>query len=216
MSRVESLSGKIGVLGDVHCEDLALKAARALFAKHDAIRVLAVGDLVDGPGDPHRTLELLADAEAVSGNHDRWYRQGMLRKLPDALPEGTLSAGHRRRLLALPSSREYATAHGRLLLCHGLGEDDMASVRPDDMDYALESNTALQRLLQLGGYRFVVSGHSHRRMVRRIAKTTFINAGTLLRGFEPCVLIVDLDAMTATFFDWDGVKFSERPAAGIP
>jgi predicted phosphodiesterase len=208
VSSTDLLAGKIGVLGDVHCEDVVLKAARALFTRHGAERVLAVGDLVDGPGDPDRTLELLADTDAVTGNHDRWYRQGMLRTLPDALPVGTLSASHRRWLSALPSSREYETARGRLLLCHGLGEDDMASVRPDDMDYALESNTALQRLLRHGGYRFVVSGHSHRRMVRRIAKTTFINAGTLLRGFDPCVLIVDLDAMTAAFFDWDGVAFS--------
>lgn len=216
MNRGELLAGKIGVLGDVHCEDIALTAARALFAKHDTSRVLAVGDLVDGPGDPHRTLELLTDIEAVSGNHDRWYREGMLRTLPDALPTGTLSASHRRWLSALPSLREYATAHGKLLLCHGLGEDDMASVRPDDMDYAVESNTALQRLLHNGGYRFVVSGHSHRRMVRKIVKTTFINAGTLLRGFEPCVVIVDLGAMTATFFDWDGVAFSAGPAIELP
>jgi predicted phosphodiesterase len=216
VSSIDSLAGKIGVLGDVHCEDVALNGARALFAKHGASRMLAVGDLVDGPGDPHRTLELLADIDAVAGNHDRWYRQGMLRTLPDALPKGTLSAGHRRWLSALPSSREYSTAHGKLLLCHGLGEDDMASVRPDDMDYALESNTALQRLLHDGDYRFVVSGHSHRRMVRKISKTTFINAGTLLRGFEPCVLVLDLDAMTAVFFDWDNVAFSAGPTIRIP
>ena len=84
------------------------------------------------------------------------------------------------------------------------------------MDYALESNTALQRLLHYGGHRFVVSGHSHRRMVRKISKTTFINAGTLLRGFDPCVLIVDFDAMIAVFFDWDGVAFAAGPKIEIP
>ena len=45
------LAGKVGILGDVHCEDAALGAARALFAERGASRVLAVGDLVDGPGD---------------------------------------------------------------------------------------------------------------------------------------------------------------------
>ena len=213
---MEVLAGRLGILGDVHCEDAALKAARGLFVESRTSRVLAVGDLVDGPGDPHRTLELLADVDAVAGNHDRWYRQGMMRTLPDALPVSTLSASHRRWLSALPPSREYATAHGRLLLCHGLGEDDMASVRPDDMAYALESNTALQRLLVHGGYRFVVSGHSHRRMVRKIAKTTFINAGTLLRGFEPCVLVLDLDDMAATYFDWDGAAYSSSARLDVP
>lgn len=207
----ERLAGRLGILGDVHCEDVALSAARVLFAEHGVSRVLAVGDVVDGPGDPHRTLDLLADVDAVAGNHDRWYRQGTLRTLSDALPVGTLSATHQRWLSALPSSRAYETAQGKLLLCHGLGDDDMASLRPDDMGYALESNTALQRLLGQR-YRIVVSGHSHRRLIRKIADTTFINAGTLLRGFEPCVLVFDLDQMIATFFDWDGAAFK----AGVP
>jgi predicted phosphodiesterase len=213
---MELLAGKLGCLGDVHCEDVALTASRALFAEHGATRVLAVGDLVDGPGDPDRTLELLADTDAVAGNHDRWYGDGTLRTLPDALPIGTLSSGHERWLAALPRSREYSTRHGMLLLCHGLGDDDMATVRPDDREYALTSNTALQRVLDDGHYRFVLSGHSHRRMVRKIAQTTFINAGTLLRGFEPCALILDLDAMTAVFFDWDGIAFSAGRALDIP
>jgi predicted phosphodiesterase len=67
------LAGELGVLGDIHCEDVALKAARALFAERGVSRILAVGDLVDGRGDPHRTLELLNEVDAVAGNH-RWYR----------------------------------------------------------------------------------------------------------------------------------------------
>jgi predicted phosphodiesterase len=210
------LAGRVGILGDVHCEDVALEAARALFTAHGTSRVLAVGDLVDGPGDPHRTLELLADVDAVAGNHDRWYRQGTLRDLPDALPVDTLCGKHRQWLSALPASRDYETAHGSLLLCHGLGDDDMATLRPDDMEYALQSNTALQRLLTHAHYRFVVSGHSHRRMIRRIANTTFINAGTLLHCHEPCVLVFDVDARTATYFDWNGVAFSPADTLDVP
>jgi predicted phosphodiesterase len=213
---VERLTGRLGILGDVHCEDVALNAARDLFAERGVGRVLAVGDIVDGLGDPHRTLELLADVDAVAGNHDRWYRQGMLRTLPDALSVGTLAARHRRWLAELPVSREYVTEHGKLLLCHGLGDDDMVSLRPDDTGYALESNTALQRLLAYGAHRMVISGHSHRRMIRKMSATTFINAGTLLRGFEPCALIIDLDMLVATFFDWDGAGFTAGVSTAVP
>jgi predicted phosphodiesterase len=102
------------------------------------------------------------------------------------------------------------------LLCHGLGDDEMASLRDDDKGYALESNTAIQRLLARGAPRIVISGHSHRRMVRKMSGTTFINAGTLLRGFEPCVLILDLDILVATFFDWNGAGYAACVPIAVP
>ena len=199
---------RFGVLGDVHSEDVILAAALELFAREQVDRVLAVGDLVDGPGDPLRTFELLAGADCVAGNHDRWYLEGVMRELPDALPAGTLGAEHQRWLAALPATRTYPTPDGALLLCHGLDTDDMASLRPHDFGYGLDNNDALQRLLREGRYRFVVSGHSHRRMVRKLGATTFINAGTLLREHSPGVLVLDVARRTADFFDWTGTSFA--------
>jgi len=199
---------RFGVLGDVHCEDAAVSAALELFTKLGAERVLCVGDVVDGPGDVTRTIEALQRADCVAGNHDRWYLEGKLRDLPDAHPAGTLTAAQRLWLAGLPALREYDTPRGRLLLCHGLGADDMATLRPDDFGYGLENNDALNGLLGRNAYALVVSGHSHRRMVRRVGSTTFINAGTLLRGHEPCALVLDLEAATAAFFDWKGGAFA--------
>ena len=54
------------------------------------------------------------------------------------------------------------------------------------------------------------------RMIRKIAKTTFVNAGTLLRGFQPCVLIFDLDKLNATYFDWDGARFAPSGTLKVP
>ena len=56
--------------------------------------------------------------------------------------------------------------------------------------------------------RFVVSGHSHQRMVRTLGAVTFINAGTLFRPHAPGVLLLDVEAMTATFFDWTPAGFA--------
>lgn len=206
---------RFGVLGDVHSEDQALAAALELFARERVERVLAVGDLVDGPGDPARTIELLAGVDCVAGNHDRWYLGGTVRDLPDALPARTLSAAHQAWLAALPSMRTYETPRGALLLCHGMGDDDMATLRPDDFGYGLENNDAVQGVLRSGRWRFVVSGHSHQRMVRNLGNVTFVNAGTLLRGHSPCALVLDVEPMTASFFDWNGETFAAATALAL-
>jgi putative phosphoesterase len=194
---------RLGVVGDVHCEDGRLETALGFFAREKVDRVLAVGDYADGAGSLDRCCQLLeaAGALAVTGNHDRWLLDGTMRDLmgataPDAIDEAT-----RRFLLGLPRVLSLDTVAGRLLLCHGLGEDDMARLRPDDFGYALDSNGSLQRLLQTGGVDLVVGGHTHRRMVRRIGEVCFVNAGTLHRAYGPGCLLLDLGARVAAFYD---------------
>jgi putative phosphoesterase len=207
---------RLGVLGDIHCEDQALAAALELFGRERVERVVSVGDIIDGLGDPHRTIALLSQVDAVAGNHDRWYLSGELRNLPDALPEGTLVPAESAWLADLPTMRTYDTPHGKLLLCHGLGNDDMATLLETDAGYALEANDALQRLVRDGAFRFVVSGHAHRRLVRRVGAVTFINAGTLFRNHGPCVLVLDLEALTATYFDWSGGQYVAAVPVAVP
>ena len=60
-----------------------------------------------------------------------------------------MSPASRAFLEELPTSRVLETLHGRLLLCHGLGDEDMVSVGEDDFGYALHANDELQTL-QLG------------------------------------------------------------------
>jgi putative phosphoesterase len=207
---------RVGVLGDVHCEHEAVAAALELFERERVEKVLAVGDLVDGPGDAVKTLALLQGVDAVRGNHDRWFLGNAMRGLPDETPRGTLPNSQLAWLGALPATRTYETPHGRLLLCHGLGDDDMTTFKPDDFGYAIVTNEPLDDLTKRLDLRFVVSGHSHVRMVRKHEHVTFINAGTLLRGFNPCVLVLDLEALTATFHDWDGRVFSATPPVPVP
>lgn len=201
---------RFGVLGDVHCEDVILAAALELFSRESVERVLCVGDLVDGLGDPVRTLELLQRVDCVAGNHDRWLLDNQLRDMLDATPPSAVEA-HRAWLASLPPTRAY----GDLLLCHGLGEDDMATLKPDDYGYGLENNDGVTKLLR-SRFRYVVSGHSHQRMVRRLGDVTFINAGTLLRMQNPGVLVLDLGARTATFHDWNGSAFTAAASTAVP
>jgi predicted phosphodiesterase len=125
-----------------------------------------------------------------------------MRDLAGATSEGDMDAHSLAWLKSLPSTRRFATVRGDLLLCHATGEDDMTAVRPDDSDFALDSNDALQALIQEGDVTLLVCGHTHRRMVRRVGPLTIVNAGTLSRYDEPCFGVVDLDREPqVTFFE---------------
>lgn len=213
---MKTLPDRVGLLGDVHCQDAALDAALALFRGQGAGAILCVGDVVDGPGDVERTRTLLEDAqvEAVSGNHERWLLAGELRDLRDATPTAQVTPALRTWLESLPPTREYQTSAGILLLCHGVGDDDMALLRSWDAGYALETNDALQRLLASQRYQVVIGGHTHARMVRKLDGLTFVNPGTLLPGDQPCVAVLDFAAREVRFFDWDGARFT--PGTQVP
>ena len=196
---------RLGLVGDIHAEDERLAAALAVFRAEGADRTLFVGDVVDGLGDVDRCCGLLAAAGAlgVRGNHDRWMLAGRVRDLPRAHRLEDLAAQTVAFLEALPPVRELDTPLGLLLLCHGVGEDDMQRLRPDDDGYALASNDALTALIDAGRHALVVGGHTHERMVRRFGGLVFVNAGTLARDATPCCAVLDLADRRVRFYDLD-------------
>jgi len=196
---------RLGLIGDVHAEDELLATAVAFLSGQDLEVIACTGDLADGPGSVGRCRRLLQDhgVLTVAGNHDRWLLANRMRQLPDATPRGRLDGETRRYLNALPRTVELPTRHGTALLCHGLGEDDMAAVGPDDYGYAIEQNWELQELLGDRRYRFVLNGHTHHRMVRHFDDLTIINGGTLKRDHEPGFVIVDFGSGEADLLDID-------------
>jgi predicted phosphodiesterase len=193
---------RFGLLGDVHAEDVALEAALDHFERERVDAVLSVGDIVDGQGDLERCRALLERhrVAGVAGNHERWFLKNALRSLPFAHRAEACPAETRAFFAALPKVREFETPRGRLLLCHGVGEDDMIRLLPDDRGYALSSNYALEVLLAGDRYRFAVGGHTHRRMARRFGDFHFINPGTLARDQDPCFALLDVGAGWVQFF----------------
>jgi predicted phosphodiesterase len=193
---------RFGIIGDVHAEDILLAVALDRLANQQLDRILCVGDIADGPGSVDRCCQLLQrhDVATIAGNHDRWLLTNQLRDLPGASASDAVGVEARNYLAALPRMQRIETDAGSLLLCHGLGENDMAKVGPDDYGYALESNTELQRLMQ-SEFAFVICGHTHRRMVRRLGRLTVINAGTLRNEQHPCFGLVDLNARLVRWFE---------------
>lgn len=202
---------RIGIIGDVHAEDIALATVLNALQGMQVDVILCVGDVVDGTGSVDACCQLLQQHHviAVRGNHERWFLGGTMRELSDANPVGSLKKATVAYLSSLPPTITLKTALGDLMLCHGLGRKDMACLTPDDYGYALEVNGDLQELLATG-VRLVVGGHTHKRMVRRVDSTTIINAGTLKRNCHPCFGFVDLVERRVQFFNLDEpTRYSE-------
>lgn len=191
----------VGLIGDVHAEDENLEAVLRFLREAEVQRIFCVGDVVDGRGDGNRCCRLLRDFEVITvrGNHDRWLLQNQMRDLPDAMQMETLHETSRRFLASLPVTQSVETVSGELLLCHGLGANDMQGLAPDDFGYALQCNDELRDLIAQRRYRFVVCGHTHRRMVRHFDHLTVINSGTLYRLHEPCFTLADFKNNSVAF-----------------
>jgi predicted phosphodiesterase len=196
---------RIGVIGDIHTRADRLEWALSVLREEAVERVLATGDVVDGPYPETigPLCELLRRAEVLSvlGNHDRWLLDEQQRDLPDATYPEDVNEAVRSFLLSLPQSLQLSTPSGQLLLGHGLGSNDMTCLYPYDHGPALRNNTTLQSILKSEAYRYVVSGHTHMRMVRRIEGVTFVNAGALHYTREPCCLLLDFETNRAQFFE---------------
>ncbi len=190
-----SLPARVGIIGDIHAEDSLLEAALDHLQTKNAQAILCTGDVADGPGSVARCCELLhqCNAQTVRGNHDRWLLTGTMRDLPDATDPQTVPAAARDYLANLVATLEFSSSLGNVLLCHGLGLNDMARLEPDDFGYALDNNADLQNLIRNQKYRFVVNGHTHHAMVRHFTGLTVINAGTLRRHDNYGFLLLDFD-----------------------
>ncbi len=199
---------RVGILGDIHCEVARLRECLAHFARSEVDAVLAVGDIADGAGDLDETCALLKKAGviAVAGNHERWLLAGQMRELPYATPKAAFSASARAYLTSLPRTYTFDSPRGSVLLCHGLGDDDMSSVKPDDYGYDLENNRALWDLVESETARFVINGHTHRVMLRNISGLTIVNAGSLTSEHRPVCVIADFDEGHLQLWDFEGSK----------
>ncbi len=199
---------RFGLIGDVHAEDERLRVALAALSKGHLDRVLCCGDLVDGHGDADKAIAMLAaqSVTTVRGNHDRWIRHDELRTLPNAHRMTSLAPASIEVLKSLPTTVSFDTTAGKLLLCHGTGDNDMQRLGPDDSGYAISSNEDLLKVLFDPSIAIMVCGHTHEAMVRKFERgggkppLVVVNAGTLAREDKPGFVILDVEKRRAEFF----------------
>lgn len=205
---------RLGLIGDVHAEDDLLARTLDELAKARVDRILCTGDLVDGLGSVDRTCALLRERNVmvVRGNHDRWIRSDELRTLPHAHRMTQLAEETIAFLKELPETLSLdlaaASGSGRLLLCHGVGKNDMCRLTPDDYGYAISSNEDLLALLFDPTIHIMVGGHTHKPMLRRFARASatsalwVVNPGTLARDNNPGYAILDLGRASVDFLEF--------------
>jgi hypothetical protein len=95
----------------------------------------------------------------VRGNHDRWFVRGTSLGMPD--DTRTLDDSHRAWLGSLPPSRRFDTPLGGLLLCHGIGDDDMVVLRSHSDEYSLRWIEPLHALQADPNVTWMIGGHTH-------------------------------------------------------
>ncbi len=201
---------RLGLIGDVHAEDERLRLALGHLAMHvgGVDRILCTGDVVDGQGDVDRACSLLAGhgVTTIRGNHDRWIREDTMRDLPHAHRMTKLAADSISFLKSLEATASVETPRGTLMLCHGIGANDMAKLGKDDSGYAITSNDDLLKVLLDPRVSFMVGGHTHRPFVRRFERGSgqkplwVINAGTLAREDHPGFAVLDLALGKVEFY----------------
>lgn len=207
---------RVGVIGDVHTEHILLNSALNELRRRSLDAIFCVGDIVDGLGDADATISLLRlhKVLAVQGNHDRWFLNGESMKKPTTTT--SLLPHNRDWLQALPATRRFATSKGGLLLCHGVGENDMAELHPETEGFDLSWITELGKLRRDLNTNLMIGGHTHKRMVRAFEGLTVINAGTLCSP-SPGFIIIDLRENVVHCFDFtDGVVQEETLNLPIP
>ena len=196
---------KIGVIGDVHAEDELLEKTIMKLKSLQVNEIFCTGDIVDGPGSAVRCISLLNEhnVKTVSGNHDRWLLKSEMRNLEDAsLPED-LDGFSRQFLESLDAEYEFNINDIKILLCHGIGKNDMSKINPDDFGYAIEVNDELQEIIRAGKIKIIINGHSHKRMVKKIESLFIVNAGTLFREHSPTFLMIDFTLLKVDFYTFD-------------
>lgn len=198
---------RLGLIGDVHAEDERLQAVLTALSEQGVDRILCTGDLVDGHGDVDRACALLEEHQVVTvrGNHDRWIRNDEMRTLPNAHRMTGLAPASIEMLKSLPSTVTLDLPEGKLLLCHGVGSNDMRHVGPDDGGYAISSNDDLLQVLFDPTIAIMIAGHTHVPMARRFERGSgkpallVVNAGTLARDDKPGFAVLDTAARRVDF-----------------
>lgn len=193
----------IGCIGDVHNESEKLEDTIRFLKKLNVETILSTGDIVDGLGDINKCCNLLRknNVLCVMGNHERWFLKNEMRMLPNATMIDEITKENFEFLKDFPKIRAFKTKAGMLMLCHGVADNDMVKLLPNDIGYSLESNFELQYLLHSKEYKFILGGHTHRKMVKKIEDLTIINPGTLKNETISTFATVDFEKKEVQFYE---------------
>mgnify|MGYP000001276135 FL=1 len=203
---VKKEARRLGIIGDVHAEDVRLENCLSYLANQGCKKIVCTGDIIDGPGCPNRSVELLKafDVVTVRGNHDRWIIENKARHVKNAHNIHDLSKSTLDYLSILPLQEKFMFGGIRVLLCHGVGKNDLKKVWPGtDRLQAIKSNE-LDQIIGEEKFDYVINGHIHFRTMVHFKKLILINAGTISGDFSPGCTMIDFDENMIYGFLFEG------------
>jgi putative phosphoesterase len=176
---------RLALLSDIHGNCYALKAVLDKLKLRNIDTLIITGDFVGYYFWPVEVFKLLEswDVVAIRGNHDRMleraaidksYRLKVRKKYGSGL-NIALEQLHNKTikwLTNLPDSLKYETENGNVFLCHGSPWDR------DEYVYPNSDNESLKRYVNLN-VRWVVQGHTHYPMYKKIGDIEVINPGSV-------------------------------------
>ena len=176
---------KLGLLGDVHGNYLALTSVLNAAVKYGVERLLVTGDFVGYYFRPQDVLELLQrwDVTAVRGNHEDILTRALADDTSLDAAVSRYGSGLRMAieqltvaqlewLCSLPHPLELVVDGRRILLCHG---------SPWDINQYIYPNAEPELLARcaLKEYDLVVMGHTHYPMCLKVGNTLLVNPGSV-------------------------------------
>ena len=164
---------RVAVISDIHGNCLALEAVLADIAAQGVDMTLNLGDLVSGPIEPRRTVDLLMrlGLPTLAGNHERYLTTYELAKLGavDRFTIGELGPAHLAWMAALPKTQVIADT---IFMCHGTPHDDSTPWLDNwfrGRDVTLPDEAAVTALAQGADYPVLLCGHTHEARAARLA-----------------------------------------------
>ncbi len=183
---------KVGILSDVHGNDVALQAVINDFKKEYIEKVIYLGDLVAGGPNPKNSLELLKKLEIISwikGNTDSKYEEiidywklqnNVEKKLSDyylyALKE--LKYEDIEYLIEKPVQESIDLEGWKVLCVHGSPRQQMEKMGEEiDKEKLSEIIVGVKEDI-------ILCGHSHRPSIIEINGKTIVNVGSVGIPFD--------------------------------
>jgi len=164
----------LGIVSDVHCNMAALD--RVLPELEQSVDdILLAGDAVLQYRFSNDVMERVRSAGItyIAGNHELT----LLEHGHRALGASTVRAANLETMAAAPLRHERSVSGKRLLMVH-------ADPFPPHSDYLYDGSPQLARCAELD-VDFLVLGHTHVPMVKRVGRTLVVNPGSLGQGGDP-------------------------------
>jgi putative phosphoesterase len=176
---------KIGLLGDIHGNALALRAVLESASSRGVERLCLTGDFVGYYYHPEKVLDMLESwpNHAVRGNHEAMLFEVIECPARLAAVEGKYGSGLRRALQRLtddhvdwlrnlPEQTIVEVAGVRILVAHGAPWDGDCYLYPDAADEYWSKVAS-------DDFDLVVLGHTHYRFKRQVGRTLIVNPGSV-------------------------------------